>query len=256
MAIAVRRDGARRARSLESAKRSQRSQRGRARPAVAARALGGQMSLRVVGAGLGRTGTNSLKVALEDLLGGRCYHMYEAAKRDADTPHWERAAQGQPVDWDGLLGEYVATVDWPACAFWRELHEANPHAWVLLSTRVSAQEWWQSMAQTIVPRLDEPVPAADPETARRRTMVRSLLARRFTPRWRERDAAIAAYERHNEQVRRGVPSERLIEWRPSDGWAPICSALGLALPARPFPHLNATAAFRAAQSSTAEDEVA
>src|SRR5438309_5184239 len=148
------------------------------------------MTLRVVGAGLGRTGTNSLKVALEELLGGPCYHMYEAAKRDADTPVWTSAVRGEAIDWEGLLSGYVASVDWPACAFWRELREANPDALVLLSTRDSSEEWWRSMAETIIPRIDQPAAADEPETARRRAMVRELLATRFSPRWRERDAAI------------------------------------------------------------------
>jgi hypothetical protein len=99
------------------------------------------MALRVVGAGLGRTGTNSLKVALEELLGGPCYHMFELARRDHDTPGWRAAVRGEAVDWDALLGGYVAAVDWPACAFWSELWQANPEAIVLLSTRDSAQTW-------------------------------------------------------------------------------------------------------------------
>lgn len=203
------------------------------------------MSLRIVGAGLGRTGTNSLKLALEILLGGRCYHMYEAARRDADTSVWESAVRGEQVDWSAFLSDFVASVDWPACAFWQELVVANPEAFVLLSTRQSAEEWWESMARTIVPRLQQ-VPGDEPETVRRRNMMRSLMRERFTPGWTERDAAIAAYERHAEDVRGAVPSERLIDWHPSDGWAPICSALGMAVPEEPFPHVNTSAEFRSA----------
>ena len=84
------------------------------------------MGLRVVGAGLGRTGTMSLKLALEQLLGGRCYHMVETFERPDDGPTWIRALQDEPVDWHTFLSEYVATVDWPACDFWRPLSAANP----------------------------------------------------------------------------------------------------------------------------------
>jgi hypothetical protein len=171
--------------------------------------------------------------------------MYEAAQRDADTPLWQQAALGEGVDWEALLGEYVATVDWPACAFWRELSSANPDALVLLSTRDSPQQWWDSFAHTIVPRLDQPVPEEDVELARRREMIRTMLRERFTPRWRERDAAIEAYQRHNDDVRRGVPGARLIDWQPSAGWEPICTALGVPVPDEPFPHLNRAAEFRA-----------
>jgi Sulfotransferase domain len=203
------------------------------------------MALQVVGAGLGRTGTNSLKVALEQLLGGPCYHMFELARRDADTPAWQAALRGEDIDWGALLREYVATVDWPAAAFWREIWAANPDAIVLLSSRDSAQRWWESMERTIVPTLSGAVPPDEPATARRRAMVVEMMSERFTPDWRERDAAIAAYERHNEWVRLAVPPGQLIEWQPQDGWQPICAALDLRVPDAPFPRENTTADFRA-----------
>jgi hypothetical protein len=203
------------------------------------------MALRVVGAGVGRTGTNSLKVALEQLLEGRCYHMFELFGRVQDLPVWEAAVRGRPVDWDGLLHEYAASVDWPAVAFWRELYAANPKALVLLSTRDSAQTWWESMERTIVPTLSRPVPAEEPDAVRGMAMVLEMFQRRFTPAWGDRDAAMAAYERHNEDVRRTVPRERLIEWQPGDGWEPICAALELPVPQAPFPHENTTTDFRA-----------
>jgi hypothetical protein len=106
------------------------------------------MMLRVVGAGLGRTGTNSLKVALERLLGGRCYHMFELIERPGDTEQWERAVSGDAVEWGWLRQEFVATVDFPAGMFWRELLADSPHAVVLLSTRESAPVWWDSFQRT------------------------------------------------------------------------------------------------------------
>jgi hypothetical protein len=207
------------------------------------------MTLRVVGAGLGRTGTASLKGALELLLGDRCYHMLEVSERD--DPVWHAAVRGEPVDLDALLGGYSACVDWPACAFWRELSEANPGALILLSTRDSPQKWWASMEETIVAVLKRPVPAGQEALLRHRRMVRELLGRRFTRDWDDPLAAMTAYERHNDDVRRSVAAERLIDWHPGDGWEPICSALGLPTPEDPFPHENTTAEFRDRQSLTA-----
>jgi hypothetical protein len=203
------------------------------------------MDLRVVGAGLGRTGTNSLKLALERLLGGHCYHMFEVARREGDTAVWQAAVRGEAVDWDALLKEYVASVDWPAAAFWREIWAANTDAVVLLSRRDSPETWWASMERTIVPTISGALPPDEPATARRRAMIRELLSERFTAGWRERDTAIAAYERHNQQVRDAVPAGRLLEWQPSDGWQPICAALELPVPDEPFPRENTTADFRA-----------
>jgi hypothetical protein len=203
------------------------------------------VTLRVVGAGLGRTGTNSLKIALEKLLGGPCYHMFELVQREQDTAVWDAAERGEEVDWQSALEGFVASVDWPAAAFWRELLAANPDAFVLLSKRDSAETWWASMEKTIVVALSRPAPPDDPATAERRAVTRRILASRLAREWQDRDAAMAGYERHNQAVRDAVPAERLIEWQPGEGWEPICSALGLAISDMPFPHENTTSDFRA-----------
>ena len=202
------------------------------------------MTLRVVGAGLGRTGTASLKQALELLLGGRCYHMLEVMNRPRDDAVWEAAVRGDTGDLGSLFDGYQAAVDWPACAFWKELAEANPDAVILLSTRDSPERWWASMEGTIVPTLKSSVGDDQPALARHRAMVRELLERRFTSAWDEPVQAMTAYKRHNEQVRRSADPSRLVEWRPGDGWEPLCEALGTPVPDSPFPFENTTAAFR------------
>jgi Sulfotransferase domain len=208
------------------------------------------MSLRVVGAGLGRTGTNSLKLALERLLDAPCYHMWEVVERPDDVRSWQAAARGEDVDFAALLHGYSATVDWPGAAYWREIARAGDDPLILLSTRESSQRWWESVAATIVPTVAHATSEEDPATEQRRTMIREMMRARFTPGWREREHAIAAYERHNEDVRASVPRERLIDWQPGDGWEPICSALGVAVPDVPFPHVNTTEEFRTGQKQS------
>jgi hypothetical protein len=203
--------------------------------------------LRVVGAGLGRTGTNSLKSALEQLLGRPCYHMAEVIERPDDVPVWHAAVGGDQPDWRAFPPGYAATVDWPACGFWRELAAAHPTAIVLLSVRESAEVWWKSFEATIAAGLANPVPADRPDWAVRRKMVLDILNVTFTPDWGERDAAIAAYEAHNAAVRAASPPARLVEWRPADGWEPLCAALDVPVPAEPFPRSNSTEEFQASQ---------
>jgi hypothetical protein len=183
-----------------------------------------------------RTGTHSLKLALEQLLGGPCYHMWEVFQHLEQVPAWVAAAHGDMPVWDELLAGYVATVDFPAAAFWPELMEAYPDALVLLSTR-DTESWWQSARQTIVPRVRQELepPASD--------MIEAVWAARFTSDIHEEVAAKAAYEAFNDRVRAGVPSDRLLEWRLGDGWEPLCSALGVQTPDNPFPHTNRTADF-------------
>jgi hypothetical protein len=197
--------------------------------------------LRIVGAGLPRTGTNSLKLALERLTGGRCYHMLEVSERPGAAEIWRAAAEGNGADWDALLDGYVAAVDWPASAFWRELAAANPDAPVVLSQRASAEEWRRSVEATIAVALTQT--PDDPVIARGREMGRTL-AYRFCPEWPHPAAMRAAYERHNAEVRTEIAPERLVEWRPADGWEPLCAALGVPVPDEPFPRTNDAAGFR------------
>src|SRR4051812_16043294 len=201
------------------------------------------MTLRVVGAGLGRTGTHSLKLALEQLLGGPCYHMLEVFGRPDDIPVWHRAVNGEQPDWNAFLSEYEAAVDWPACAFWREISAANPDAVVLLSSR-DTDGWWKSAINTIFAVGDRP-PTGDPQFDAQRAMAHDMFANTFTPNWQVEADAKRAYEAHNADVRASVPADRLVDWHPGDGWKPICDKLGLPIPSEPFPHVNSTDDFRA-----------
>lgn len=198
------------------------------------------MTLQLVGAGLGRTGTLSLKNALEELLGGRCYHMIEVFGNPDHIPVWHLAMQGQAVDWPALFAGHVATVDWPGAACWEEIAGAFPDAPVLLSTRESPEAWWRSASATIFPAIGQ-TPAE--ENAEWHSMVQDMLGKRFTTRWEDADEAMAAYERHNAAVREKVAPERLVEWQPGDGWEPLCRALNVGVPDKPFPHLNTSEEF-------------
>jgi len=198
------------------------------------------MTLRLIGAGVGRTGTMSLKVALERLLGGPCYHMAEVFKRPEHVPLWRAAAEGKMPDWHELLDGYAAAVDWPVAAFWPELSEAFPDAVVLLSLR-DADSWWRSVHATIFP-------ASSQARDEWRAMVDAMFANRFTAALEDREACIAAFERHNARVRERIPAHRLLEWRAADGWAPLCAALGVPVPDEPFPRANTTEDFLAAHA--------
>jgi len=203
------------------------------------------MTLRVVGAGLGRTGTHSLKLALEQLLGGPCYHMSETFGRPDDIPVWHAAANGQMPDWRTFLADYTAAVDWPACAFWRPLAEEFPDAIVLLSTRSSADAWWKSADDTIFQVSKREIPSEHLDVmSAQLAMMDDLFANTFTADLSEVPAK-QAYQEHNAAVRAAIGPDRLVDWQPGDGWDPICRALSLPVPSEPFPHVNTTADFRA-----------
>jgi hypothetical protein len=198
------------------------------------------VGLKVVGAGLGRTGTHSLKVALEQVLGEPCYHMIEVFGHPEHVPLWHQAVRGRMPDWNELFAGYGAAVDWPSAAFWEQQAAAYPDAVILLSTR-DTESWWRSCDNTIF----EVFRTSDQNMPDNWTAMVTDLFHAFAGDTVDQASAIAAYERHNDHVRATAPADRLVEWHPGDGWEPICHALGVAVPDEPFPHVNSTAEFRA-----------
>lgn len=217
------------------------------------------MSLRVIGAGFGRTGTLSLKLALERLGFAPCEHMTGMFDEPGRIDLWLEAARrktaGEPIDWDPLFAGYAATVDWPGAFFWRELVAAFPAAKVLLTVR--DPDCWYASAHDTILRLDEPR-AADgaplplaPEVAARRARMNPLLEAvlfqgTFQGRASDEAFAKAVFREHNAAVQAAVPADRLLVYEVSQGWEPLCRFLDVAVPAgEPFPQVNDTASFRA-----------
>lgn len=199
------------------------------------------MTMQLIGAGLGRTGTMSLKLALERLLGGTCHHMKEVGAHPEEVPFWHAAIRGEIVDYRTVLDGYTAIVDYPGAAVWHQLADAFPEAPVLLSTRASAEQWWQSASATILVRRD-PVDDAAREFW---SMVTDMFAASLGDiDLTDEDAVKAAYEAHNAAVRATIPADRLFEYQPGDGWGPLCAALDLPEPDEPFPHTNTREEFR------------
>jgi Sulfotransferase domain len=195
--------------------------------------------LEVIGAGVGRTGTHSLKIALEQLIDGSCHHMIEVIPNPEQQRVWTDAIDDRPVDWAALMAGYVSQVDWPGASFWPELTGTNPDALVILSLR-DPDQWYTSCSNTIFGMKM----LADMGDEWMQALVR-MMNQRFDDRFEDRDAMIAAFERHNDAVRAGVPAERLLEWTVTDGWAPICARLDVAVPDGPFPRTNSTEEWRA-----------
>ena len=190
------------------------------------------MSWKVVGAGVGRTGTSSLKAALEFLLGTPCYHMRELLANPEHVNFWHEAAFGGQPDWHTSLADYGAGVDWPVSAFWPELSNAYPEALILLSLR-PADDWWESASKTIyAPRKREPglLTETSAEISRTRFPIHPIIA--------DKEASMALFDKWNNDVIKQAPKERLLVWEASDGWEPICAALSLPVPVIPFPHNN------------------
>jgi hypothetical protein len=196
------------------------------------------MPLSVIGAGFGRTGTMSLKLALDRLGFGPCYHMVEVFKNPKASGYWEAAADGRPVDWEEVFAGYGSTVDWPSATFYKQLANAYPEAKVILTVR-DPEAWFASTQATIFSRHIRD----DTEDDWQR-MVLKVISDLFDRRMTDKAKLIEVYQRHNEEVRRTIPQERLLVYEVADGWEPLCRFLDAEVPNESMPRANSTDEFR------------
>ncbi|WP_026425625.1 sulfotransferase family protein [Actinokineospora inagensis] len=201
--------------------------------------------MKVIGVGLGRTGTASVKAALEQLGFGPCYHMFEVTAHPEHGEQWLSGYAGGPVDWAAVFAGYKSTMDWPGCSFWTELVDRYPDAKVLLTVR-DPLSWYGSMARTLLPVWKMSTdPARDvPGFEWYGQLVKAISDHTFGGDLDDRDHLIGAFTAHNDAVRAAVPADRLLSYEVGQGWAPLCEFLGVAVPDGDFPHLNDTASFQ------------
>lgn len=201
------------------------------------------MTLKVVGAGFGRTGTLSLKFALEKLGFDKCYHMMEVHNQPAHRAEWAKVHRGEQVDWDALFDGFRATVDWPSCNWWREQLEHFPDAKVILSLR-DPDRWYDSVMNTIYKSSSAGLASDDPGIQYGSKWAQMLIWDGvFDGRMEDRAHVIDVFNRHNEAVRAEVPADQLLVFEASEGWAPLCEFLGVPVPEEPYPKVNTTEDF-------------
>jgi len=196
-------------------------------------------SLRIVGAGFGRTGTLSMKSALETLGFGPCHHMEEVMDREDQAAHWQTAVDGNDVDWSMALLGFKSCVDWPSATFWRELSGHFHEARVLLTVR-SSDSWYNSISKTIFPLLDRgienPPPGYMGDVIK---MAHQLIFEHtFKGNITDPEHVKAVFEAHNQSVIDSLPADRLLVYNLGDGWEPLCDWLGVPVPASDFPCSN------------------
>ena len=218
------------------------------------------LDLKVIGAGLGRTGTTSLKAALEMLLGGPCFHFLEYKSHPELMAPWQSLIQTMPLrsdpdafrtvpisQWEKLMPGYAACVDEPASHYWKQLSDVFPEALVILSTR-DTDSWWASMA-ALEAYYEEEMKRPELITAERRAFLAFTDA--IYPEWRDgvrESVERAFFESHNRRVLEHAERDerfkrRFLTWRAQDGWEPLCEALDLPVPGVPFPHENKRAEY-------------
>jgi hypothetical protein len=202
------------------------------------------VTLRVIGAGFGRTGTDSMREALNLLGLGPCHHMFEVTENPIMKARWRAFMDSGVPDWDALFEGYNACVDWPSAHYWRELMAVYPQAKVILTWR-SPESWWTSFEATILHFVRT--------TTDRKSVAVRIVEKAFGDRAGDRDFMIGRYEAHVADVVATVPAERLLVHRLGDGWEPLCAHLAVPVPAVPYPSRNTTAELQARVSAQAAE---
>ncbi len=194
------------------------------------------MALKVIGVGVGRTGTYSLKLGLNQLGLGPCYHMEEVLhKMPVHVPLWNAALDGHP-DWAAIYDGYASTVDWPTAAFYRELLAAHPKAKFVLTHR-SPESWADSFGSTIY-KLLAGREQAPPEMREWLEMAVRVIVKSGFPEGLDRDGLMKAFTAHNEAVKSAIPADQLLVYQVKEGWGPLCEFLGAPVPDGAFPRSN------------------
>ena len=200
------------------------------------------MALKVVGAGLGRSGTMSMKLALEQLGFGPCHHMIEVFQHLESVPWWVAAAQGRP-DWDLIFKDYVACVDYPSARYWRQIADHYPDAKVLLTVR-DPDQWFESTQATIF--APGGVTANPPEPMK---AFLGAITGDFQGHIHERAFMTDYFRQHTDAVKAAIAPERLLVYEAGEGWERLCAFLGVPIPDTPFPKANTREDFPAAAAS-------
>jgi hypothetical protein len=206
------------------------------------------MGIRVIGSGLGRTGTMSLKLALEQLGLGPCHHMIEVLQRMDSLPLWIEAGAGRP-DWEAIFAEFGSAVDYPTCAFWRELADYYPDAKIIHTVR-NPERWFESTQETIFSPANLAMIGKEPMAP-----FFDIISRNYQGRTADRAFMIDYFHRHSEAVLAAIPADRLLVFEVKQGWEPLCAFLGVPVPDTPFPRENSTADFKARFLSRAPGDV-
>ncbi|ORY62132.1 P-loop containing nucleoside triphosphate hydrolase protein [Pseudomassariella vexata] len=206
--------------------------------------------MKVLLLGVGRTGTASMRAAMQQLGYVDTYHMMSCSiENPPDALLWMDALKakydgvGKPFereDWDKLLGNAQAVCDWPACAFAEELIQAYPEAKVVLTGR-DVDSWHASTMKTVYWRVTDHELRWLSNFSWAASMYYPML-KKFFDTFFEGDfpnRGKDVYKRHYENVKSLVPPENLLEFRVQDGWEPLCEFLGERVPyGQKFPKVN------------------
>ena len=198
------------------------------------------MALEIIGAGFGRTGTYSLKAALEHLGFGPCHHMSEVVSDPGQIEAWSKVTEGCP-DYGAIFSGFRSAVDFPVSAYWQDVLAATPDAKVILSHR-EAEDWYGSFSQTILPLILDK--EAWPQNAAPWfQMIEKVIIGRALGGHTDRDGILKAYRANEAAVRDLEAQGKALVFSVRDGWEPLCRFLGVDVPDTPFPKTNARADF-------------
>ncbi|CAO3629773.1 unnamed protein product [Mucor hiemalis] len=203
--------------------------------------------IKVIGASLGRCGTDSMRVAL-DMLGYKTHHgtCFLQDPNLSIKKFYEAALDQEHADWDYVYEGFDAAVDWMGSTCYKSLLSKYLDAKVLLTVR-SADSWYKSVGNTMM-KANVEFATIDPENPiyyfYQLTRIVALDGYAFDPKkFADEEYVKKLFNAHIEEVKRVVPADQLLVLELGEGWDRLCHFLGKEVPDVPYPSVNSTAEF-------------
>jgi len=205
------------------------------------------VALKIIGAGFGRTGTNSLKLALEILESQPCHHMLEVLPCENQIKWFHEKAHGKTVIWDEVFENYGSAVDWPSSAYYKELADHYPDSKVILSIR-DPDNWYDSTKETIY-FVSTEIPKWLLFLSSKKRQIYEMIKKTiwqgvFDGKFEDREYAVNVFKKHIKKVKSAIPEDRLLIHEAKEGWEPLCEFLGKPVPNQPYPRVNEANTFK------------
>jgi hypothetical protein len=208
------------------------------------------MSIKFIGAGFPRTGTNTLRESIEMLGIGNTYHMKQLLVHPENLHYWVTLKLTGTTDWTKLYNGYQATVDFPCYPWYKEHMKQYPDAKVILTLR-PFEKWYESFYSTIWMAQNPPESereamaqriAADPRFQSVMKVMefakQTIVEEHFQGRFLDKEFMEKIFNAHNEEVKNYVPEKKLLVYDVCEGWEPLCKFLDVKVPVEPLPHTN------------------
>jgi len=201
------------------------------------------MALKVIGTGLPRTGTASLKGALQLLGYQQTYHMDNLLNNPSQVHYWVELFDTGSTDYDALFEGFAASTDFPGFFAYKALLKQYPDSKFILTTR-DPDIWYESIKNTVYQAVTAFFQKDTPTDSMRRVegvfqlLDRYLFGQFFKGTFLDKEKTLSLVNAYLDEINAIIPADKMLIYEISEGWQPLCDFLELRVPEIEFPYKN------------------